>query len=106
MITDIKKGVWGELATHKPIDLYRRNLQKSYVQALGDILHPPANNIMTLGGRGPGPETTDINSIVRAQLQELQQGIRAAIPLTTDRLSKIHLQDVNVRISEALDPKK
>jgi ribosomal protein S18 acetylase RimI-like enzyme len=106
MITDIKKGVWGELATHKPIDLYRRDLQKAYVQALGDILHPPPSNMIMIGGRGPGPETTDINSIVRAQLQELQQGIRAAIPLTMDRLSKIHLQDVNVRITEALEPKK
>src|SRR5258706_2302180 len=30
-LDDLKKGIWNELPGHKPIDAYRRNLQKSYI---------------------------------------------------------------------------
>ena len=48
---------------------------------------------------------TDIPSIVRAHLTALRAEIVAAIPTTTDKLTKYHLQDVSERIKKALDPK-
>jgi hypothetical protein len=50
-------------------------------------------------------KNTDIPSIVRAHLTTLRNDILAAIPATTDKLSKYHLQDVSERIKRALDPK-
>jgi hypothetical protein len=32
MVTDLRKGIWSELASRKPIDIYRRNLQKAFVE--------------------------------------------------------------------------
>ena len=32
---DLKNGLWTELKTKRPIDNYRRNLQKSFVERLG-----------------------------------------------------------------------
>jgi hypothetical protein len=50
-------------------------------------------------------KNTDVPSIVRAHLTTLRTEILAAIPGTTDKLSKYHLQDVAERIKRALDPK-
>ncbi len=105
MMNDLKKGVWGELFTHKTIDVYRRDLQKTYVQSLITVLRPQPVSGMIIN-LGPGPETTDIPSIVRAHLQLLQKEINAALPFTTDKLSKYHLQDLAARIAEALSVKK
>ena len=109
MLTDAKKGVWSELATKKPIDNLRRNLQKSYAETLISIINPPAATggiTISFSPFGGGSvKNTDVPSIVRAHLTSLRSDILAAIPLTTDKLSKYHLQDVAERIKRALDPK-
>ena len=106
MMDDVKKGVWSELASKKPIDVFRRNLQKAYVEALINIVNPAQG-----GSSGPSmgqpinPKSTDVMSVARAQLVQLKAEITAAIPGTTDKMSKYHLQDVAFRITKALDPK-
>jgi hypothetical protein len=108
MFGDLKKTIWGGLSAHVPSDTYKRNLQKIYVKTLIDILDPPPPppGVMVIGGGGPGAEITDIYSIVRAQLVTLKKEIDAAIPLTTDHLTRIHLADLSARLTEALDPKR
>lgn len=115
MMEDVRKGVWSELSSKKPIDTYRRNLQKNYAEKLIDIITPaPAATIAIFGApRGLNlgnimPTTTrntDVTSVAKAQLKSLQSEINAAIPGTTDKMSKYHLQDVADRIKKALDPK-
>lgn len=111
MLTDVKKGVWSELTTKKATDNYRRNLQKAYVEALIGIINPaPAPSISGLPASllallSPNVKNTDIPSIVRAHLTALRNDITAAIPATTDKLTRYHLQDVSERIKRALDPK-
>ena len=112
LLTDAKKGVWSELATGATIDIYRRNLQKQYIQALIALIsaEPPAAPPVGLP-RGLVVFTgdirfTDIPSIARAQLVELRTEIAAALPRETDKLSKYHLQDVQERIRQALNPKQ
>ena len=110
LFSDVKKGVWSELATRKPIDVYRRNLQKSYVNVLADLLAPPAITI-NLGGGGfnfappVNVEKSDIKSFVRAHLSLLRTEINAAAAAMTDPMSKYHLQDLSKRIDDALNPK-
>lgn len=108
LLDDTRRGIWKELATHSAIDAYRRALQKTYVESLIALVSPPAP---PSGGRGlllffgPNIKNTDLPSIAKAELSELRSRILAAIPLTTDRLSKYHLQDLADRIRLALDPK-
>ena len=110
MLNDVKKGVWSELTTKKPIDNLRRNLQKYYVETLIGIVNPATTGGVTLSFSfspfGTAPiKNTDVPSIARAHLTALRSQILAAIPGTTDKLSKYHLQDVAERIRRALDPK-
>lgn len=114
MLDDTRKGVWSELSTRKPIDTYRRNLQKFYADKLISDLAPADITITIIGApRGVNfggllpvnTKNTDVTSVVRGQLRTLQAEINAAIPGTADKMSKYHLQDVSERIKKALDPK-
>jgi hypothetical protein len=112
LLTDAKKGVWSELAGAGVIDIYRRNLQKTYVDALISLVNPappvvpvglPAGFALLFGG---DIKNTDVPSIARAQLVELRGEIAGAIARETDKVSKYHLQDVLERIKQALNPRQ
>lgn len=109
MMNDVKKGIWSELTTKKPIDGYRRNLQKTYTDALISLINPAAQPTdissffsltMTANVRN-----TDVASVARGYLTDLRKQILAAIPATADKMSKYHLEDVAERIRQALYPK-
>jgi hypothetical protein len=110
LLNDFKKGIFSELATHQSIDVYRRNLQKSYVQHLADLMSAPdqGNNsiMLIMTGQQPTDATkTDVSSIARAQLVSLRTEIRAATAGMTDNMSRYHLSDLTERINHTLDPK-
>ncbi len=104
LFSDLKKGIWTELSTRKPIDIYRRNLQKSYINILSSMLNPPAVSAggITVSG---AMDKSDISSVIRAHLTALRAEINAAVAGTSDPMSKYHLQDVLKRIDNALNPK-
>ena len=107
---DMKKGIWSELSTRKTIDVYRRNLQKSYVNVLSNLLNPAEVTISLGGGFSIAPavntDKSDIKSLVRAHLTVLRGEVNAAAAAITDPMSRYHLQDVSKRIEDALNPKK
>jgi Met-zincin/Domain of unknown function (DUF5117)/Domain of unknown function (DUF5118) len=106
MMDDVRKGVWSELAAHRPIDGFRRNLQKAYVEALISLLNPaPPQGNPGNGQQNLNIKTTDIMSVARAQLLLLKADVDAAAARTADKMSRYHLQDVSFRIKKALDPK-
>lgn len=110
MLDEVKKGVWSELDSKKPIDGYRRNLQKAYVDALITIINTPPGQPGASGSSfsaiiNVNTRNTDVASVARAGLVSLKAQVDAAIPGTTDKMSKYHLQDVSFRIKKAIDPK-
>jgi hypothetical protein len=112
MVNDLRTGVWSELKSHQVIDIYRRNLQKSFVEKLIGNLTPDAttNPIASLS-RGmvlsnDYSKTTDAISIVKAQLRQLATDIQTALPFYKEVSSRAHLQDVLDRINEVLKEQK
>ena len=112
LLTDLKKGIWAEVAGRRSIDIYRRNLQKSYVNILSNIIKPSSGGSTTGGGGfqitiGPSIsiDKTDIKSVVKAHLQQLRAEARVAATIITDEMSRYHLLDIASRIDTALDPK-
>ncbi|MNL14738.1 hypothetical protein D3C87_1356940 [compost metagenome] len=107
LFSDLKSGIWSELSSHKTIDVYRRNLQKAYVDNMIKLISAPAPSAG--GSAFPGmriadPTASDVSSVGRAHLSILAKNIRAAIPGASG-MSKFHLQDLLVRINTALNPK-
>jgi hypothetical protein len=115
MITDLRNNILVELPSHKPINIYRRNLQKSFVEKLINIVNPtPDPNAAAVATTartfGITPvtfsKTNDAISIAKAQLRTIASEMRSALPAYKDASSRAHLQDEIDRITEALDPKK
>ncbi|MEO6069780.1 MAG: zinc-dependent metalloprotease [Chitinophagaceae bacterium] len=108
MMADLKRGIWSELSTRQPIDIYRRNLQKSYVDRLTRIVNPEAPSA-ALAAAGFGglqaSRNNDVISISKAQLRSLASEIKGALPSYKDGITRAHLMDVLDRIDNALNPK-
>jgi hypothetical protein len=102
MLADLKRGIWSELTTRSSIDVYRRNLQKAYVESLIRVINPEPAPGQSLP---QGYRTSDAVSIARAHLRSLGTDVRTALPLVKDANSRAHLQDVQDRINTALNPK-
>ena len=113
LFTEVESAIWSEVKAGAPIDVYRRNLQKLYTEKLISLLKPGKANVQSVpvgitygfSTRVVELEKTDLPSITRAHLESLRSSIQAAIPKTTDKMSKYHLQDLSQRIKSALDPK-
>lgn len=108
LMADLRNGIWSELRNGATIDTYRRNLQRAHIDRLetlmtGDLDEPAA--FARFRGPGINAKQSDIRPVVRAELKAMQSAIRAAIPRTRDRMSKIHLEDALVRVNDILDPK-
>jgi hypothetical protein len=110
---DMQNDIFTEVKNNQAIDVYRRNLQKLYVQKLIDLVKPkPIENVVVIPAaarRGPAQqrelEQTDAVSVAKAQLRLINNMIKTALPNTTDAMSSYHLQDLSDRINEALNPK-
>jgi Met-zincin/Domain of unknown function (DUF5117)/Domain of unknown function (DUF5118) len=112
MLTDLQKGIWSELSVKKPIDMYRRSLQKTYVDKLIEIYNSINSNnsgggfTISFGNIAlPDIKKTDIGSLVLGQLNQLQSIARTNAVGYTDKMSKLHLLDVAQRIKNALEGK-
>lgn len=113
LLNDTKSGVWKELTTKSTIDIYRRNIQKAYIEALLNLINPANTTTMLITiSRGSvninniNTANTDIPSVVRAHLINLRSEILAASASINDKLSKYHLQDAAERIKNGLTPKE
>lgn len=97
-IAAIHAGVWKELNGNGPvvIDDYRRNLQKSYLGCL----------LTVLISKDPAVNETDGSSILRYDLLTLKKEIELAVARTSEPMTRIHLEDLQYRISSMLDTKR
>jgi len=97
MFSDLKKSVWEELATHEPIDIYRRSLQKKYVRSLLDVYATTGMStnisLMTVYPFHLSRlQAGDMLATLFGHLRDLQSDIRKSIPNYKDEETKYHLQ--------------
>ena len=110
LLVDLKQTVFTELPLKKSVDIYRRNLQKAYVERLGNIINPPQTSGITIffgGNAAPAIDNkkTDLFSYLKGNARELKALCDAAAIGTTDKATKYHLQDLSDRLKKILDPK-
>lgn len=93
MIDDLRKGVWSELDSRPVrIDLYRRNLQRSYIDVIKSKLTD--ENIPVAG---------EVRAYLRGSIIEVQRAVDRAIPNAADRATRYHLQDIKEEIRKIFD---
>jgi len=110
MLDDLRRGLWSELSTARPvIDAYRRDLQMDYLSEIDGKINLPANaRVFTPppGFTPPAPLSDDARSQLRGELVTLRAELQRAIPRAGDRSTQLHLQGALYRIGAILDPKK
>ncbi|WP_113926034.1 zinc-dependent metalloprotease [Cognataquiflexum aquatile] len=109
LFDDLRGGIWSELPSGKTIDVHRRSLQRAHIERLELLLTGNEPNLPAQFRAFVGPQInasqSDIRPMARGELKTLQRQITAAIPRTSDKVSKLHLEDALERINKILDPK-
>jgi hypothetical protein len=93
-LADVRKGVWKEMydGTATQVDAYRRNLQRAYVETLADRIN------------GAQAANNDARAFFRGELKTLDADLQTALGRTTDRATRLHIEDIKSQIARALDP--
>ena len=90
LVDDLQAGIFTELVTPKPVvDVYRRNLQRTFVTVLGGKLSA----------------TGDIRGIARQTLKSISTLVTNANKRCVDRATRGHLTDLLNAIDTQLDPR-
>ena len=104
MMDDLKDGIWSELEKGKSIDVYRRNLQRSYISRLAFIMKNDQES-------RPGWEdyitnvkvnVSDIRSVTMGSLTELKKDLKKSIKKYSDKAIKSHINYCISMIDEAM----
>ncbi len=109
LLSDVRGAVWTELERGGEIDPYRRNLQRGYLERLEFLMtddSPPGQSNAYMDITPVDVSQSDIRAYVRGELTALDRAVRQALRRTNDRATRLHLEDVLVRIENILDPKK
>ncbi|NBC87743.1 MAG: DUF5117 domain-containing protein [Bacteroidetes bacterium] len=111
MLSDLRSGVWTELESGSDVGPFRRNLQRGYLEEMG--------NLMTESVETPDipdayadyvqltpvtVEQSDIRAAVRGQLEALQDDVERALRRRNDTATEQHYEDVLARIDDILNP--
>ncbi|MEX2512588.1 MAG: zinc-dependent metalloprotease [Cyclobacteriaceae bacterium] len=108
LMEDLRKGIWSELSSRKPIDVYRRSLQRAHIEKLNELLTGEApkhsSSIQNRIGPAINASQSDIRPAARAELKTLMAQIKWSIPRTEQGNTRMHLEDCLERVKSILDP--
>jgi len=107
MMGDLRGGVWTELQTGGAINVYRRNLQRGYLERIEWLMTtevPPVTGFMQAYSTSVDIVQSDIRAYARAELVTIDRQAQEALNRRLDAATRIHLRDVRERIAKILDP--
>ena len=93
MVRDLRRGIFSETTATRNVDVFRRNLQKSFVERMRTLMN------------ARGVQNSDLFSIIRGELTTLKSVLRTASARQVNRITKYHYRDCIARIDDILDPK-
>lgn len=106
MLGDLRAAIWSELRRGGSINVYRRNLQRGYLERMEWLMTeepaavPAAARAFTTSVNVP---QSDIRPFVRGELETLKREIRSALSRGPDSTTRLHLEDAIARIDDILD---
>lgn len=78
---DLDNIIWSELGTFSTMSIYRRNLQRNYVDRLVDLSTPKS-----------GWDTRDVGPVTKNKLLDIRMRIEKALPKMKDAMTVYHLR--------------
>ncbi|TVZ51113.1 zinc-dependent metalloprotease [Dokdonia sp. Hel_I_53] len=110
MFSDLRKSIWSEINIATSVDVYRRNLQRSYLNRMEHLMKDdgPESRRSRPGFEGRlnyDVAASDVRPIVRGELKVLRNQLRSARNTSVNTITKYHYSDAIARIDRLLDPK-
>ncbi|MDE1192306.1 MAG: zinc-dependent metalloprotease [Arachidicoccus sp.] len=111
LLTDIENDIFKEWSDKSPIDYYRRNIQKAYINTLIRNFTGGDNTASTISGRGISIRittdytNTDVPALSYGHLLKLKNQLDQIANSYADPLSKYHLQQLDFLITKTLNDK-
>jgi hypothetical protein len=90
LMQNLRNGIFSEIRTAKNVDVYRRNLQHSYVNRLKSLMEKDLNS--------------DISAITRAEMNTLNNQLKTAKNRAVNTMTKYHYRDLIETIDTVLNP--
>ena len=107
LLEDLREGIWTELSRGAVIGPFRRNLQRGHLERLEYLMTeeaPAVSSFLVSYGMAPvDVSQSDIRAYVRGELKSLQKAVDRALLWSRDRMTRLHLEDISVRIEDILD---
>ena len=105
MLSDLRNGLWSEASRGVSVDLYRRNLQRTYLDRMTYLMTEELSP--NRFGR-PGFEsqlyynvnTSDVRALVRGELKTLKSRLASAKNGRINKETKYHYEDIIARIEK------
>ncbi|WPO76907.1 zinc-dependent metalloprotease [Flavobacterium sp. KACC 22761] len=102
---DLRKGIWKETAAASNVTIYRRNLQRAYIDRMCNLM----TEEMKPTERGTtyyNVAQSDLRALVRGELNALKKSLVAAKAAGINTETKYHYEDCIKRIDLILNPIK
>jgi hypothetical protein len=94
MVGDLRKGIFSEIKTTTNVAIFRRNLQKSFIERMRTLMETQEI------------KNSDLFSIIRGELTVLKNQLTTASNRNINKITKYHYKDCLVRINHLLEPNK
>ena len=104
LFADLRLGIWKEVNAGVKIDIYRRNLQKAYIDRMKYLITEQIP-VTTASKEYFSVNQSDIRSIAKAELKNLLSSLKANKTTNLDVETRYHLEDCIDRIQTILFPK-
>jgi hypothetical protein len=105
MLSTLRRDVWAEAYSGNAVNVYRRGLQRAYLEAVDRALNPPPPSATPspFGGAPQPPVTnSDVRPALRGELLELERVANAAASRSGDAMSRLHWRDVGFEVDRIL----
>ena len=107
-VGDLHEGVWGELGNRRVvIDIYRRNLQRAFIDRVDQELNPSAAQLQREEAQSafnarPPRWGNDVRAMLKSELRRIDREAAQAQGRAGDDMTRVHLADVRSEIERIL----
>ncbi len=110
MMQELRKGLFKEIKRGSEISRPRRNLQRSYITRMHELMTEEQSPIPSryrsyINRSNIEVKNSDIRPLVRGELKILKRDLERGLRRTRDTMTRYHIEDLIERIDNILNPK-
>ncbi|WP_178985297.1 zinc-dependent metalloprotease [Winogradskyella helgolandensis] len=103
LLSDVRTGIWSETKLGANVSIYRRNLQRVYLDAMFNLMTEDLDPKRSQ--QYFNVNQSDVRALVRGELNRVKQMLNTALRTNVNTETTYHYKDAIERINTIIDPK-